>query len=45
MNKIILICGRICSGKTVYAKNIANDLKAVILSINYSNDIVLLLIL
>ena len=34
MNKIILICGRICSGKTVYAKNIAKDLKAVILSID-----------
>jgi len=32
MNKIILICGRICAGKTVYAKNIAKDLKAVILS-------------
>lgn len=34
MNKIILICGKICSGKTVYAKKIAKDLKAVILSVD-----------
>jgi len=34
MNKIILICGKICSGKTIYAKKIAKDLNAVILSVD-----------
>jgi predicted kinase len=34
MNKVILICGKICSGKTTYAKNIANELNAVILSVD-----------
>ena len=34
MNKIILICGKICAGKTIYAKNIAKNLNAVILSVD-----------
>jgi len=34
MNKVILICGKICAGKTTYAKKIAKDLKAVILSVD-----------
>jgi len=34
MNKVILICGKICSGKTIYAKKIAKDVKAVILSVD-----------
>ena len=32
MAKIILICGKICSGKTYYCKKLANDHNAVILS-------------
>jgi predicted kinase len=34
MNKVILICGKICSGKTTYAKYIVNDINAVILSVD-----------
>jgi predicted kinase len=34
MNKVILICGKICAGKTTYAKKIANDTNAVILSVD-----------
>jgi uncharacterized protein YbbK (DUF523 family)/predicted kinase len=34
MNKVILICGKICAGKTTYAKRIANDINAVILSVD-----------
>jgi predicted kinase len=34
MNKVILICGKICSGKTTYAKKIAKDNNAVILSVD-----------
>jgi predicted kinase len=34
MNKAILICGKICAGKTTYAKKIANDINAVILSVD-----------
>jgi predicted kinase len=34
MNKIILICGKICSGKTTYARKIANDNNAIILSVD-----------
>jgi len=32
--KIILICGKICSGKTTYAKNIMEKNKAVLLSVD-----------
>jgi predicted kinase len=32
MPKVILICGKICSGKTTYAKKLANESKAVRLS-------------
>ena len=32
MSKVILICGKICSGKTTYAKDIAKNINAVILS-------------
>jgi predicted kinase len=32
--KIILICGKICSGKTTYAKNIMEENKAVLLSVD-----------
>ena len=32
MNKVYLICGKICSGKTTYAKKLKNDKIAVILS-------------
>lgn len=32
MAKIILICGKICSGKTHYCKKLVNDYNAVILS-------------
>ncbi len=32
MAKVILICGKICSGKTHYSKKIVNDYNAVILS-------------
>ncbi len=32
MNKVICICGKICSGKTCYAKQIAEKNNAVILS-------------
>jgi predicted kinase len=34
MNKVILICGKICSGKTMYANKIANDINAVVLSVD-----------
>jgi predicted kinase len=34
MNKVILICGNICVGKTTYAKNIAKEINAIILSID-----------
>jgi len=32
--KVILICGKICSGKTTYAKNIMEKNKAVLLSVD-----------
>ena len=32
MAKVIAICGKICSGKSYYANQIKNELKAVILS-------------
>jgi len=32
--KVILICGKICSGKTKYAKSIMNKTNAVILSVD-----------
>lgn len=32
MAKVILICGKICSGKTNYSKKLVNDYNAVILS-------------
>jgi len=32
--KVILICGKICSGKTTYAKNIMDKTNAVILSVD-----------
>jgi len=34
MAYVILICGKICSGKTTYAKQLAKKLKAVVLSID-----------
>lgn len=34
MAKIILICGKICSGKTTYAKRLAEEQKAVLLSVD-----------
>ena len=34
LGKVILICGKICSGKTTYAKNIAKSENAVILSVD-----------
>jgi predicted kinase len=34
MNKVILICGKICAGKSTYARKIANDINAVILSVD-----------
>jgi len=34
LGKVILICGKICSGKTTYAKNIAKNENAVILSVD-----------
>ena len=34
MAKVILICGKICSGKTTYAKNIMKRNKAVLLSVD-----------
>jgi deoxyadenosine/deoxycytidine kinase len=33
MNKVILICGNICVGKTTYAKNIAKEINAIVFSI------------
>lgn len=32
MKKVILVCGKICSGKTTYAKRLMKELKAVHLS-------------
>jgi len=34
LSKVILICGKICSGKTTYAKNIAKNINAIILSVD-----------
>jgi predicted kinase len=34
LSKVILICGKICSGKTTYAKDIAKNMNAVILSVD-----------
>ena len=34
MNKIILVCGRICSGKSTYAKKLAKEIGAVLLSVD-----------
>lgn len=34
MNKVICICGKICSGKTTYAQKLALKEKAIILSID-----------
>ena len=34
MAKVILICGKICSGKTIYAKNIMDKTNTVILSVD-----------
>jgi len=34
LSKVILICGKICSGKTIYAKNIAKNENAIILSVD-----------
>ena len=34
MNKAILICGKICSGKTTYAKRLLFENKAVLLSVD-----------
>lgn len=34
MSKVYLICGRICSGKTTYAKNFCKENNAVLLSVD-----------
>lgn len=34
MSKVILICGKLCSGKTTYAKKLCHERKAVALSID-----------
>lgn len=34
MNKVILICGKMCSGKTTYAKSLVKKSPAVLLSID-----------
>lgn len=34
MSKVYLICGRICSGKTVYAEKLVREKKAVLLSVD-----------
>jgi predicted kinase len=34
LSKVILICGKICSGKTTYAKEVAKNINAVILSVD-----------
>ena len=34
MAKVILICGKICSGKTTYAKNIMDKSNTLILSVD-----------
>ena len=34
MNKVILICGKMCSGKTTYAKSLIRNNPAVLLSID-----------
>lgn len=32
MSKVVLVCGKICSGKTTYAKSIIKEISAVLLS-------------
>ena len=32
MGKVIIVCGKICSGKSYYSKSIKNFLNAVIIS-------------
>ncbi len=34
MHKIILVCGKTCSGKTTYTKNLIQEIKAVHLSVD-----------
>jgi Predicted kinase len=34
MTKVILVCGKICAGKTTYAKKLAEEIGAVILSVD-----------
>ena len=34
MSKVILICGKICSGKTTYAVRLCHDSRAVLLSVD-----------
>jgi len=34
MSKVILVCGKICAGKTTYAKKLAEEIGAVILSVD-----------
>ena len=34
MAKVIMTCGRICSGKTTYAQKLSRELKAVVLSVD-----------
>ena len=34
--KVIMTCGRICSGKSTYAQKLTNQHKAVVLSVVYS---------
>ena len=34
MAKVILICGKICSGKTTYAKSLIKEKSAVLLSVD-----------
>jgi uridine kinase len=38
MAKVILICGKICSGKTTYAKRLLCENKAVLLSTDFYRD-------
>ena len=39
MGKVILVCGKICSGKSYYSKTIRKDLNAVIISPDGQRDV------
>jgi tRNA delta(2)-isopentenylpyrophosphate transferase len=34
MGRIIFICGKICSGKSYYTKNLAKKLNAIVLNVD-----------